>query len=297
MITMSKFISHFRRAAQLTALIIGASLLTACSAIKLAYNQAPDLSYWWLDGYFDFNEQQTPKVRDELAQLFAWHRTNELPKTADLLAQTAQQLAGEINAQQACKTYADVRGLIDNITKQALPALADIALSITPDQVTHLKRKYAKNTDEFQRDYLQGSAASRESKRYKRAIDRAEMLYGKLEEAQFSAIRQSLAVSSFDATLSLKERQRRQQELTGILTLWTSNKASQMQAQQILRGYFQRAWESPDAAYRSYVQRLTQEACASFASVHASTTPAQRAYAVRVLKGYQTDLRTLASAR
>jgi DNA repair exonuclease SbcCD ATPase subunit len=297
MITMSKFISHFRRAAQLTALIIGASLLTACSAIKLAYNQAPDLSYWWLDGYFDFNEQQTPKVRDELAQLFAWHRANELPKTADLLAQTAQQMAGEINAQQACKTYADVRGLIDNITNQALPALADIALSITPDQITHLKRKYAKNTDEFQRDYIQGNAASRESKRYKRAVDRAEMLYGKLEEAQLSAIRQTLVVSSFDAALSLKERQRRQQELTGILTLWTSSKASQMQAQQILRGYFQRAWESPDATYRSYAQRLTQEACASFASVHASTTPAQRAYAVRVLKGYETDLRTLASAR
>jgi hypothetical protein len=68
MITMSKFIALFRR----YLLIIAAVLLpglAGCSAIKLAYNQAPDLTYWWLDGYFDFNGQQSPKVRDELAKL------------------------------------------------------------------------------------------------------------------------------------------------------------------------------------------------------------------------------------
>ena len=35
----------------------------------------------------------------------------------------------------------------------------------------------------------------------------------------------------------------------------------------------------------------------AFARIHASTTPAQRAQAVRVLKGYEADLRALASQR
>ncbi|NJM42905.1 MAG: hypothetical protein HC858_00880 [Brachymonas sp.] len=130
-------------------MIIAATLLTACSAIKLAYNQAPDLTYWWLDGYFDFNEQQTPKVRDELAKLFVWHRTNELPKTAALLQEAAKLMPGEINATQACLLYGQVRGLVDNVTSQALPALAELAPTITPEQIDHLKRKYAKNAEEF----------------------------------------------------------------------------------------------------------------------------------------------------
>ncbi len=290
---MSRFISSFR----LFALIIAATLLTGCSAIKLAYNQAPDLTYWWLDGYFDFNEQQTPKVRDELTKLFAWHRASELPKTADFLAQAGQLMAGEVSASQACRMYDQGRGLVDSITNQALPTLGELAPTLTPQQIEHVKRKYAKNAEEFSRDYIQGSAASREAKRLKQAIDRSETFYGKLEEPQIALIKQALSASSFDAAFALKERQRRQQELLDILSGLAAAKASPATSQHALRGYIQRAWESPDPAYRAYVQRLTSQACQSFASVHASTTPAQRAYAVKVLKGYEVDLRTLASVR
>jgi predicted secreted protein len=290
---MSRFISVLR----LAGLIIAASLLTACSAVKLAYNQAPDLTYWWLDGYFDFNDQQTPKVRDELARLFAWHRASELPKTADLLGQAAQLMAGEVNASQACRMYEQGRGLIDNITNQALPFMAEIAPTLTPDQIQHLKRKYEKNADAFTRDYIAGSAANREAKRFKQAVERSEMLYGKLEEPQIAVIKQALASSSFDPAATLKERQRRQKELMDLLSVLAAAKASQATSSQSLRAYIQRAWEAPDPAYRAYVQRLTNEGCTSFANVHASTTAAQRANAIKVLKGYETDLRTLAASK
>jgi Family of unknown function (DUF6279) len=293
MITMSRFISKFR----LVALIIVATLLTGCSAIKLAYNQAPDLTYWWLDGYFDFNEQQTPKVRDELTRLLAWHRSSELPKTADLLGQAAQLMAGEVSSSQACRMYEQGRGLLDNVTNQALPFMAEIAPTLTPDQILHMKRKYEKNAEAFNRDYIAGSAANRDAKRLKQAIERSEMFYGKLDDPQIAVIKQALASSSFDAAATLKERQRRQKELMDLLSGLAAAKASKATSVQSLRAYIQRAWEAPDPVYRAYVQRLTNEGCTSFANVHASTTAAQRAYAVKVLKGYEADLRTLASAR
>jgi Family of unknown function (DUF6279) len=291
MITMSKFICIVR----LAALIIAASLLSACSAVKLAYNQAPDLTYWWLDGYFDFNDQQTPKVRDELTKLFAWHRSSELPKTADLLAQAAQLASGDITAGQACRLYEQGRALVDNVTNQALPALAALAPTVTPDQIDHLKRKYAKNAEEFKRDFVNASAANREARRLKQSVDRSEMLYGKLEDAQIAVIKQMLADSSFNAQASIKERERRQRELIDLLTSLSAAKASPASSEHALRVYFQRVWESPDPAYRASVQRMTAQACQSFASIHASTTPAQRANAVKVLKGYETDLRALAA--
>ena len=278
-------------------LIIGVTLLTGCSAIKLAYNQAPDLTYWWLDGYFDFNEQQTPRVRDELTRLFAWHRANELPKTADLLAQTSQLMAGEVSAAQACRIYDQGRGLLDNITQQVLPLMGELAPTITPSQLEHLKRKYAKNSEEFSRDFIQGSTASREAKRLKQTIERSENFYGKLEEPQIAAIKLALSGSIFDAPFALKERQRRQKELLDILSGLADSKASPATSQHALRGYIQRVWESPDLAYRAYMQRLTTQACQSFASIHASTNATQRAYAAKVFKGYEMDLRTLAAAR
>lgn len=282
---------------RLAGLIIAASLLTACSAVKLAYNQAPDLTYWWLDGYFDFNDQQTPQVRDALTAFFAWHRSSELPKTADLLSQAAQLASGEISAQQACRIYGQGRGLLDNITQQALPAFAAIAPSITPEQIAHLKRKYAKNVEEFKRDFLHADLASREAKSLKRAVERSEMLYGKLEEAQKVVIKQVLAGSSFDAAWSMKERERRQSELIELLGSLSSAKVTQASSQHALRIYIQRVWESPDLAYRAHVQRLTAQACQSFATIHASTTAGQRANAVKVLQGYEADLRALAASR
>jgi hypothetical protein len=274
-----------------------ASLLSACSAIKLAYNQAPDLSYWWLDSYFDFNDQQTPIVRDELTKLHAWHRSSELPKTADLLAQAAQLAPGEISAGQACRMFEQGRALIDKLTEQALPSMALLVPTLTPEQIEHLKRKYAKNAEEFKREFVRGSAQEREAKRLKRSLDRSEMLYGKLEEAQIAALRQVLAQSAWDAEISTKERDRRQRELLELLTQLSSAKASAASSQHALRLYFQRVWESPDPQYRAYAQRMTAQACQGFASLHASTTAAQRANAVKVLKSYETDLRSLAASR
>lgn len=293
----SCILSRLACVVRLLSLFAMVSLLGACSAIKLAYNQAPDLTYWWLDGYFDFNDQQTPKLRDDLARFFAWHRSTELHKTADLLAHAAHLSAGDITEQQACRVYAMARVLVDNLTNQALPVLAELAPSITPEQIDHLKRKYAKNVDEFKRDHMDGNAAGREAKRLKQSVERSEMLYGKLEEAQVQTVRQVLARSPFDAGAALKERERRQRELIEVLVGLSAAKASLATSQHALRVYFQRVWESPDPEYRIYSQRLTTHACQGFASIHASTSPAQRANAVKVLKAYEADLRSLAGSR
>ncbi|NJM42906.1 MAG: hypothetical protein HC858_00885 [Brachymonas sp.] len=123
------------------------------------------------------------------------------------------------------------------------------------------------------------------------------MLYGRLEEAQIHVIKRLVSESSFDAALSLKERTRRQQELIERLQLLAASKASPTAAQQSLREYITRVWSSPDPAYRAYVEKLTQQGCQGFASIHNSTTSSQRTNAVKVLTGYETDVRTLANAR
>jgi Family of unknown function (DUF6279) len=271
-----------------------ALMLPACSAIKLAYNQAPDLTYWWLDGYFDFNGAQTPPVRDGITKLYAWHRSNELPKVAALLQKSQALMPGNLSSAQACAVFDEARALVVAVVDKTLPIAADIVPTLGSEQIAFLQRKQQKSNDEYTRDYISGSAAERNAKRLKSAISRSEMIYGKLEAEQIAAIERAIALSSFDASLGLKERQQRQKEAAEMLKNLSETKASAGAAQTALRAFAARSLVSTDPAYRAYSEKLFKESCDSFASVHASTTPVQRARAAQTLQNYAQDMRTLA---
>jgi Family of unknown function (DUF6279) len=272
-------------------------LLPACSAIKIAYNQASDLTYWWLDSYIDFNSQQTPKVRDEITRLFAWHRTSELPKVAALLQKAQTLLPGSITPAQACSLYGEARGLVEAVAEKALPTVAELAPSFSPEQLQHLEHKYEKNNEESQRESQKGSAEERAAKRLKQGIERSEMLYGKLDAAQIAALQSAIQRSSFDVSLNRKERLRRQQDALETLGRLANERPSPQQALAALRDYLLRTTSSPDPRYRAYADSMLKEGCASFAAVHASTTPEQRLKAVQTLKNYEADLRALVAQK
>ncbi len=273
------------------------ALLSSCSAIKLGYNQAPSLAYWWMDSYLDFNEQQSPRVRDELARLLAWHRSNELPKVANLLKKAQTIVPNNLNAAQSCALYDEAKGLYEAIVDKALPAAAQLAPTMTTEQIVHLQAKQQKMNDEYTRDYLRGDANERNAKRLKNAVQRSEMLYGKLQEAQIAVIKNVLEKSSFNPTLGLKERERRHSQAREMLTKMARDKPSEAAAQSTLRAYAQNSLDSPDPVYRAYAQTMLKESCESFATLHASTTPEQRAKAVQTLKDYESDIRLLASQK
>lgn len=277
--------------------MLALALLGACSAIKIAYNQAPDLTYWWLDGYVDFNEQQTPKVRDDITKLFAWHRASQLPKVAALLQKSQNLLPNAITPTQACGLFDEVRSLVDAIADKALPAAADLATSITPVQLLHLQHKYDKTNADYVRDFITDKPEERDAKRLKQAIQRSEMLYGKLDDAQTSTIQRAVQKSSFNAVLGLKERERRQKEALVMLAKLATDKPAPPAVQAALRAYVQRSTTSPDPVYRAYAEKMVKEGCESFAAVHATTTPEQRASAVQTLKGYEGDMRVLAAQK
>ena len=74
------------------------TLLSGCSMLRLGYNQAPDLAYWWIDGYADFNDLQTPRVRSALTQWFAWNRRTQLPDYAAVLVRAQAEASADVSA-------------------------------------------------------------------------------------------------------------------------------------------------------------------------------------------------------
>lgn len=282
--------------------ILALLLLQACSAIKLAYNNSPEFGYWWIDGYVDIQSEQTPKVRDELTRLLAWHRAEELPKLADLLQKMQRLANADITAPQVCSMFDETRERFNAVTRQVEPAAVWLAMSLRPEQIKHIEAKLEKGNEQWRKEWLQATAAERFERRLKSNTERAEEFYGKLEERQLTTLRSSLETSQSDSALNQAERQRRQQDLMQNLRNISGQapgvpRPNAAEALAQLRAYIARLNQSPDTTYRAYSARLVRESCASFATLHNSTTPEQRRRAVGRLAAYERDARELNSQR
>jgi len=255
------------------------------------------VSYWWLDAYLDFDGSQTPKVRDELAQLLAWHRQNELPRVVGLL-QEAQALAPrEVTAAQACRMADEIRERLLAVAERAEPAGTELALSLTEPQLQQLERKYSKNNAEYRKEWLDRSAARVQEKRYDKFLERLEDFYGRLTAEQRDLIRRQVAQSVFDPRLADAERRKRQQETLELLRGFNATKPPPAEARAAIHAYVMRIADPPPGPWRDHQQALLQEGCRNLAALHNATGASQREQAVRRLQAYQDDLRQLVAAR
>jgi len=278
--------------------IIGALLLAAvlggCSTVRLAYNNLPELSYWWLDGYVDFDDSQSPRVREQLAQLLAWHRREELPRLIDLLQEAEAQASGDVTPEQACALADALRLRLLAVAERAEAPSVEMAASLSPAQLEHLAHKYAKVNADYAQQWLSIGSAKQQEKRLRQIRERYEDFYGTLDASQRELLRLQLAQSSFDPAAQDAERRLHQRQTLALLQRVVSGELTPAEARPALHAYVLQFVEAAPGAQRERQQRLRQEACATFAALHNQATPAQREQARQKLIGYEGDLRRLA---
>ena len=209
-------------------------------------------------------------MRDEIVQLHAWHRQTELPRLQEMLARMEQLAPGEVSPQQACAMVADVQARYQAVVQHAEPRVVAMASQLTGRELRHMARKFRRNNERYQKEWLDLPVAEQHEKRLKQMVERMETVYGRLDEPQRAVLRRRIEQSAFDAGRSHAEWQRRQQDLL-----------------QILRRI------AHDGVAEGEARALLQEGCATFSVVHQSTTPAQREQAMRRLRAYQRDLQDL----
>ena len=272
------------------------TLVAGCSALRIGYSTAPDLVYWWLDRYVDFNGHQTVRVREAVGAWFTWNRRTQLPDYAALLARAQTEVLADTTAARVCEWQAELIKRANTAVDRAAPAAADILLTFTPQQIAHIERRYAVVNVEFRDDYLQPDPTKRVAATLKRTVERAETLYGTLDDSQRNRMAAALARSPFDAELWLSERRLRQQDALALLRKLTGDKATREQAEAALRTYVNSIEHSPHEVYRRYADRLSEFNCAFAATLHNGTSAAQRRHAAKQLAGWEGDLRALAAA-
>ena len=268
--------------------------------MRLAYDQAPTLLYWWIDGYVDVSGEQTPKLREGIDRWFAWHRRTQLPDYAALLVRAQADVLEPTTPAAACAWQAEIERRLEAAAKEAVPAAAELMLSLSPEQLLHIERRMAKGLVEARADFLQADVAERKAMSLKRSVERFETLYGRLDSAQRERLATALATSAFDPERWLAERDLRQRDMLRTLSTVSAlgragneRDAARQQAQAAARSITERMTQSPRADYRAYQQRLRLDNCQLAASLHNATTPAQRQAARAKLKGWESDVRAL----
>ena len=275
-------------------ILVLTTALSGCSAVRLTYDQGPLLAYWWLDNYADFTTDQTPRVKGALADWFSWHRATQLTDYAQGLAGLRAMAANPITPVQACQVADSWQRRAEKAFAQAVPAVAEQLRSLTAEQVAHIEQRQLDKQQEMVAEYLQADPAERQKAALGRTTDRAESLYGPLDDAQRRLLAAGLAVSPSNPALALAERRQRQADLLGQLRQWQQDKPDAATAQQAVRQLAADTTRSPRPDYAAYAARVKQTNCALAAQLHNSSTAAQRQHAINKLKGWEGDLRALA---
>ena len=283
----------FVRIIGLLCLLLG---LAGCSAIKLGYTTLPEVAYWWLDGFVDFDEGQRQPVREDIARVHAWHRAEELPRYVAVLQQVERLAATDFTPAQACALEPSLRERVSALLRGIEPYATAHALTLQPPQIQHIQRKYEQRNRDYTKEWVRLGRSDLLEKREKEIVQRAEMVYGSLNDRQVAVLRDHLRASVFSPATALKERQRRQQDTIAVLQRVSNQGVAIGDARAAVRGLLDRYIASPEPGYRAYVDTLRLETCRLIAALHDAATAEQRDTAVHRLRGWQRAFGELSSA-
>ena len=269
-------------------------LLSGCSTLKLVYNQADEAVYWWLDSYVDLTDKQKPLAKDALRQLHLWHRQNQLPEYVALLQKVRAWAPHDIQPEHVCAVTQDIQNSFISALQQLEPDATKLISQLSEPQLQRIRKKYDKLNQEWRGDYLDVSEEKRLRNRNKQLLNRLEDFYGSLDAPQREAVQQWLKKSTFNPTISFKERQRRQADALQTFTRITHSGSQLVNSSQSqLRAWVDRGFTPPDEAVHAYSQTLRQENCDGFAKLHNSTARAQRERLAENLLNYEDIVQSL----
>ncbi len=194
-----------------------------------------------------------------------------------------------------CAWVGDLRTRLDSAFERGLPVMVDVLPTLAPAQIASIEKRYRETNDEYREDFVHRDTEKRRQKAVKREIERAEMFYGSLDEAQREAVVRSVAASPFDGEVAFAERLKRQQDALALMRRLAAVPASRDDTEAQIRAYVASIARSPRQGYRAYSERVLAHNCAFASGLHNTTSPAQRKAAARKIRSYETDLRELSA--
>ena len=280
-------------------LLLAAALwLSACSTgVRLGYNYAETLVAYSLDGYVGLTDEQQQLVKERATALVAWHRSTQLRDYAQLIEATRRKLDGPVTASDVMAFNLAVNARLAALGERAAPDLAQLALTLSPDQIARLQRKLATDNSKARRELVQFAGKESLDERVKKYAERADFWFGSLTREQLDLVRASLARRPDNAGWWIEERERRQRELLAVLQKIQAERPSEATATQWLKTYFAQLQSPPDPERRRGIEQFRAGNAELIAQLVNSATPEQKAALSAKLGSFAGDFIALAAER
>lgn len=294
---MQNFIMQGYRAFSVKwSMLLFACLLAGCSALRLGYANGDTFVYWWLNSYVDFTDNQKPWVKAHIDNLLAWHRKTQLKDYAQVLSLVQQRLQQKVTPADVLGDYAVLKKRTLLVVDKAMPELTDLALSLQPQQIAYLEKKFASNNEKYRKEYLQGSLEKRQERRYEQVMKHAEYWFGNFSEEQEAQIRAASYARPLNNELLLAERMRRQQELIRILKKLHAERPTREAATAMLKDYVAVSTEHfTYAENKAFFDASSDGTAQMAAQIINLATPAQKAHAMKRLQKWIEDCNAMAA--
>lgn len=277
-------------------LIALVALASACSSVRFAYNHGDTLMYWWLNAYLDLDSDQAGWVKQDIDNLFQWHRKTQLRDYAGLLSNWQRQLAGNPTQDDLLANYRDVKARTELLAFKALPELAELARSIKPEQIAQMEKKFYKNNEKYRKEFMSGDLENQRNARFKRTMEQLELWFGGFSREQEAILRKASDERLLDNEIWLQERKLRQQKIIALLRKIQQDKLNKEQTMaqihNLLREFFDRT-EAPERK-KFYDAQFDGTSKLLLTAIRIAT-PDQKAHAQKRMQGWINDFRTLAA--
>ena len=262
--------------------------------VRIGYNQLDTLAAWTADEYFSLDPAQKNQFQTRFARLHDWHRHDQLPDYAQLLAEAQARLEKGITRDDVFWMIEAVKARYRRIVAQSAPDAAALLMTLTPEQIDALKQQWAKDNRKFVREYvLDGKPEERRRARVKRTVDQIERWTGRLtdeQERRIAALTDTLPES---AQLRHEDRLRRQREFLQLLELRRNREHFINELRRWLTDW--ESGRSPGFAQR--YARTVELRAEMVVAVDRMLTAEQRAHVVGRVQNYIDDFRALAEPR
>jgi hypothetical protein len=271
--------------------------IAACSSIKLTYDHGDTLLYWWLNAYVDLDSDQKSWVKKDIDDLFQWHRNTQLKDYSQLLGKAQKQLQSDSLSQADLLTlYGDVKSRTESLMMKAAPQLADLALSLRPEQIDSMQKKFASNNDEFRKKNMHGDAGKQQKFRYDKSMEQFELWFGSFSDEQEAIIRKASDARPLDNTIWLDERMRRQNNIVALTRKIQQEKPGKDATVALIRKLIQDDFNREDNPERKpFFDAYTNSTAQLVLTVIKIATPEQKAHAIKRMQGWIDDLNQLAA--
>jgi hypothetical protein len=209
----------FSRALKYVVLAACLGTLSACSAVRVAYKQLDWVIEKQVGEYVTLEKNQQRLLESHIEALLDWHCRTQVHGYAQWLRQLSEDFQHTVTTQQLRGHSQALEAAWFRIMARSIPALADLAGSLSDQQVSELIAGLERDNKAYRKDYVDPPQAKLREDSAKWMAKSLKRWLGPLTEGQKQAVGRWSRQLVLMGETGWQNRQRWQQELAGLLAL------------------------------------------------------------------------------